>query len=171
MNNKPIVSENIRVRGNLVIGDFSIIDDFVYISPNIHIGKYCHIAPNCSISGGKGDDMYMDDFSFISAGCSVYTASDDFVNGLGIPGFTEYKETILEGGLILQRYSGIGAGSTVLPNVFPEGAVVGANSFVPPNFEFEEWGIYVGSPIRFLKYRNKKSVLESAKRIIDDTSV
>jgi carbonic anhydrase/acetyltransferase-like protein (isoleucine patch superfamily) len=50
-------------------------------------------------------------------------------------------------------------------NHVPEGTVIGALSFVPPRFQFEPWMVYVGSPIRPVRPRNKDAVLSQLERL------
>jgi acetyltransferase-like isoleucine patch superfamily enzyme len=58
-------------------------------------------------------------------------------------------------------------------NQIPEGTVIGALSFVPAGFAFEPWSVYAGVPIRFVRPRNKQSVLAQAaqlERALNDRS-
>jgi carbonic anhydrase/acetyltransferase-like protein (isoleucine patch superfamily) len=49
----------------------------------------------------------------------------------------------------------------VMPrNRIPEGTVLGALSFVPPEFAFEPWSVYAGVPIRKVGARDRDSVLK-----------
>jgi carbonic anhydrase/acetyltransferase-like protein (isoleucine patch superfamily) len=52
-------------------------------------------------------------------------------------------------------------------NHIPEGTVIGALSFVPMRFKFEEWAVYAGCPVKKVGERNKDKVLEPLKNIID----
>jgi carbonic anhydrase/acetyltransferase-like protein (isoleucine patch superfamily) len=50
-------------------------------------------------------------------------------------------------------------------NHVPEGTVVGALSFVPASFEFRAWSVYAGIPIRFVRPRNRESVMEQVRKL------
>ena len=50
-------------------------------------------------------------------------------------------------------------------NHLPEGAVIGALSFVPPDFPLKPWSVYAGTPIRFVKPRDRDSVLRQIDKI------
>jgi acetyltransferase-like isoleucine patch superfamily enzyme len=50
-------------------------------------------------------------------------------------------------------------------NVVPEGTVIGALSFVPAVFEFQPWSVYAGAPIRYLRPRNRQSVMKQVASI------
>ena len=43
-------------------------------------------------------------------------------------------------------------------NNIPEGVAIGALSYVPQNFKFNNWSVYAGTPIRFIKKREKKKI-------------
>ena len=45
-------------------------------------------------------------------------------------------------------------------NIIPDGVAIGALSFIPQNFNFKSWSVYAGTPIRFIKKRNKKEILK-----------
>lgn len=120
------------------IGDNSRIDDFCVVSGNITIGKNVHITPMCLVAGVK-----------------VFTQSDDYsgktmVNSTIPSKFKdEFKKEV-----ILKKHSIVGAGSIILPGVIlAEGTSVGAMSLILSNTE--PWSIYIGSPAKRLKNRNK----------------
>lgn len=57
----------------------------------------------------------------------------------------------------MEKYMGIGTNSVAMPNNhIPEGANIGASSFVPSNYQFESWTVYAGRPIRPIKNVIKK---------------
>jgi acetyltransferase-like isoleucine patch superfamily enzyme len=72
----------------------------------------------------------------------------------------------IEGNVTLEKYTGIGTNSVIMPNNhIPEGVCIGALSFVPSNFKFEPWTVYAGTPIRAVKKRNKENVLKTLKKL------
>jgi acetyltransferase-like isoleucine patch superfamily enzyme len=50
-------------------------------------------------------------------------------------------------------------------NTLPEGVAVGALTFIPAAFVFKPWSVYAGIPARFIKKRDRKSVLRQAAKI------
>jgi acetyltransferase-like isoleucine patch superfamily enzyme len=161
----PIVSKNIRLRHpeHFTIGDGSIIDDFCYISTRLVVGRYSHIASGCSIAGGGARTFSLGDYSSLSSGVKIWCTSDDFVNDVVTivpPGVPQFKENLIEGDVVCERLTAVGANSVVMPNNhLPEGTTIGALSFVPPNYPFEGWMVYAGTPIRPIRPRNRDAVL------------
>lgn len=137
------------------IGDNSRIDDFCVISGNIKIGRNVHITPQCLIAGGR-PGIVIEDFSTLAYGVKVFTQSDDY-SGATMTNSTvpsAFKNEI-EGEVHLKKHTIIGANSTIFPNVIlKQGTSVGANSLVLESTE--AWSIYVGSPARKIKNRQKE---------------
>lgn len=52
-------------------------------------------------------------------------------------------------------------------NIIPEGTVIGALSFVPYKFKLEPWSVYVGTPVRLVRKRNKEKILDQIKQLRD----
>jgi acetyltransferase-like isoleucine patch superfamily enzyme len=168
---KPIVSPNSRIRhqDHFVIGEDSIVDDYCYFSTRVRIGRCTHIASGCSIAGGAGMQFQIGDFSSLSSGVKVWCTSDDFVNDLVTvipPDMTQVKKHLLQGDIILDDCTAVGANSVIMPgNHVPEGTVIGALSLVPASFDFRAWSVYAGTPIRFLRPRNRESVMAQVQRL------
>lgn len=168
---EPIISPNVRVRCPefFIVGKYSIIDDFCYFSTRVRIGISSHIASGCSIAGGKQFSFEMGDFSSLSSGVKIFCVSNDFVNDLVVvtpPALNLEEIHPVEGDVSLGHYTGIGANSVVMPgNFIPEGTVIGALSFVPPAFPLEPWSVYAGSPIRFIRRRNRDNVLKQIEKL------
>lgn len=165
---KPIVSANIRIRDkvNFSIKEFSVVDDFCYFSTQITIGTYCHIASGCSIAGGKEFVFSLGDFSSISSGVKIWCSSNDYVNDLVVlnPEKKDIGDTLISGNVTIGKMCGVGANTVIMPNnTIPDGTVIGALSFVPSNFSFKPWSVYAGIPIKFIKKRNKKKVLQQVE--------
>jgi acetyltransferase-like isoleucine patch superfamily enzyme len=163
---KPIVSSNSRIRhqAHFVIGEDSIVDDFCYFSTKVRIGRCTHIASGCSIAGGADMQFQIGDFCSLSSGVKVWCTSDDFVNDLVTiipPDLEQVKRHLIRGDVVLDNYTVVGSNSLIMPgNHLPEGAAIGALSFVPAAFEFRPWSVYAGIPIRFLRPRNQESVMK-----------
>jgi len=129
------------------------IDDFCILSGDIALGSYIHIAAYCALYGKFG--IKMGDYTGLSPRCTIFSVSDDFSgNYLISPMVDESTTNIMGGEVLINKYSQIGACSTILPSVIiSEGVAVGAMSLVNKNLE--EWGIYVGIPVRRIKERSK----------------
>jgi len=168
---KPIVSANTRIRHpeDFVIGEDSIVDDFCYFSTKVRIGRCTHIASGCSVAGGADMQFEIGDFCSLSSGVKIWCTSDDFVNDLVtiIPsGLEQVKEHLIRSDVTFGNYTAVGSNSVVMPNrLIPEGTVLGALSFAPAGFEFQPWSVYAGTPIRFVRPRNKEKVLEQARKL------
>ncbi len=162
---QPIISKNLRVRHPefFEIGEGSIIDDFSYFSARVTVGRFCHIASGCTIAGGDKRQFTLRDFSSLSSGVRVWCTSDDFVHdviAIFPQSWPQVKENLITGDVTLERFTGVGANSVIMPrNHVPEGTVIGALSFVPPHFEFRPWSVYAGTPVRIVKPRDRDSVL------------
>ncbi len=164
------ISPNCRIRypKHFKVSHDSIIDDFCYFSTKIQIGEFCHIASGCTIAGGKNYSFTLGNFSSISSGVRIWCNSNDFVNDLII---LKTKNVAIEdapitGNVTLGNMCGIGANSVIMPaNNIPDGVAIGALSFVPPRFKFKSWSVYAGVPIKFIKKRNKKTVLKQIQKI------
>lgn len=169
---KPIVSPNIRIRykEKFRVDDSSVIDDFCYFSADIKIGKNCHIANGCSIGGGKQYKFVLGDGSSISSGVKIWCQSNEYVNDLVILNIenTDIGDNPIKGDVTIGKMCGIGSNSVIMPNNnIPDGTVIGALSFVPPNYKFNSWSVYAGIPIKFVKKRNKENVLKQFKLLND----
>ncbi len=168
---KAIVSATIRLRHpeHFVVGEDSIVDDFCYFSTKMCIGRGSHIAASCTIGGGVQWQFTMGDFSSLSAGVTVWCASNDYVRDLVMPvpnGIGAIEHHAIVGDVTLGNYTGVGANTVIMPdNQIPEGTVVGALSFVPPRFSFERWAVYAGNPLRLIRMRDRESVLAQVRAV------
>lgn len=146
-------------RDKLTIDATSQIDDFVFFNAGqgSEIGQFVHISSFCSIIGGGR--FYMEDFSGLSAGCRIITASDDFLGGgltnPTVPAeFTNVKSSFVR----LKKHVILGTNVVVLPGVtIGEGAAVGAGCIVRK--DLEPWTIYVGADCRPIKERPRDLIL------------
>ena len=76
------------------------------------------------------------------------------------------KEHLIRGNVTLGNYTAIGSNSVLMPNNnIPEGTVLGALSFAPAGFEFRPWSVYAGIPVRFVRPRNRESVMEQVTKL------
>lgn len=145
---------NIYNPKNLILYDNIRIDDFTVISCKgiIEIHNYVHIGAQCFISSST--KIIFEDYTGISPGVKVFGASDDFSgNFLTNPTIPKKYLNVKEGDIIFKKHSLVGSNSVILPNItLGEGSCVGAMSLINKNTE--DWSMYVGSPIKFLKKRN-----------------
>ena len=165
---KPIVSKSCRIRYPEIfkIGDYSIVDDFCYFSTRVIIGRYSHIATCSSVGGGRDYTFTLGNYCSVSSGARIWCQSNDFVNDLIVikPKGVHFDDHPIAGNVTIENMCGVGANSVIMPNNrLPEGVAIGAVSFVPSHFKFKPWSVYAGIPIRFIKPRNKKNVLEQMK--------
>lgn len=140
------------------IGSNVRIDDFSILSGRIKIGSYVHVSAYCAFYGHF--DIELKDFSGTSPRTTIFSGTDDFSGEYLINPMVPKDLTKVTGGkVIINRFCQIGCNSVLLPGVkIGEGSVVGALSLV--NRDIDEWGIYAGIPVRFIKYRKKDLLIK-----------
>lgn len=139
---------------DIELGDNVRIDDFCLLSGKIKLGSYIHISAYSALYGRFGIEM--DDYSGLSPRCTIFSATDDFSGDFLIGPMVDPKYTNVTGGPVcIGKYSQLGCGCIVLPNVIiAEGVAVGAMSLITHNLE--AWKIYKGIPANYYKERSKK---------------
>ena len=164
-----IIGKTVRIRyPELVeIGDNVIIDDFSYISTELKISSNVHISAGCKIIGGKGAFVSFDRFSTLSPNVVIAAGSDDYFSGIATPMIPiEYKGNFEVGSVEINKHCIVGSNSTILPNVILDvGSSVGANSLVNKNLK--AWVLYAGVPVRKIKDRDMKEILNLEKKYLD----
>jgi len=154
-----IGSQHISIGDNVRIDDFCTLvaaNGFIEIGSNVHIGGYCYL--------GASHGIKMHDFSGLSQGVRIYSASDDYsgkhLTNPTIPHFINVNGEMVEltggktGTVTLEKHAIIGSNSVVLPRVtIKEGAAVGATSLVRKNCK--PWTVYFGSPVKIVGPRSK----------------
>lgn len=157
-----LISRNASFYGvkNIEIGSNVRIDDFCILSGTIKLKSHIHISAYCALYGFFGIEI--DDYSGLSPRCTLFSATDDFSGDNLIGPMVSQELTNVTGGKIhIHKYSQIGAGSIILPNVnISEGVSVGALSLI--NRDLEKWTIYAGIPAKAMKKRSMK-LLEKIK--------
>ncbi|MET3107577.1 acetyltransferase-like isoleucine patch superfamily enzyme [Oxalobacteraceae bacterium GrIS 2.11] len=142
---------------NIEIGDNSRIDDFCILSAGtggISIGRHVHVASYSSLIGSG--NITLDDFSGLSSRVTIYSSTDDY-SGTHLTNPTVPKKFthVLTADVLICRHVIIGCGAVVLPGIrLEQGVAIGALSLV--NRDCKEFGIYAGTPARFLKARSRK---------------
>ncbi len=155
--------ENVKISRNamlyhpekLVLGHDVRIDDFTVISGNVRLNNFVHLSQFCGLYGDEAG-IEIEDYTAVAAKCSIYAVSDDYV-GASIPTPMvpmKYK-TMIQKPVHIGKYSILGANTVILPGVsVGEGTTVGAMSLC--NKDLEEWSVYVGTPAKRLRDRDKK---------------
>lgn len=150
----------------VTLGNHIGIDWGFYCTTQLTVGDYVHISSHVAVIGGARTGLFVEDFCFISVGARLVCASEEFM-GEGLIGPIipdEYKDNQIVQPIHLRRFSGVCAGSTVLPGVeLAEGSILGANSMLKSNTE--PWTIYAGSPARPIKSRRRDKMYEYARKL------
>jgi acetyltransferase-like isoleucine patch superfamily enzyme len=150
------------------IGSHNAIDNGVTISTELIMGDYIHIAPFVVVIGGEKSKLILEDFSFVASGTKIVCGSEDYT-GVGLVGPTipeEYR-VIKHTTVKFEKFAGCGVNCSIMPGVtLAEGSILGANSLLTK--DTEPWTIYVGSPARPVKTREKETILNYAKKIKND---
>jgi len=152
-----LISRKCSIYGasNISIGNNVRIDDFCVLSGKIEIGNFVHIAAASLLFGG-GQGIIMKDFCALSSRCTVYAESDDYSGEwMTNPMIPDEFKNVYGGQVTIGKYVAIATGVTILPSVeIGEGSSVGAMGIVTKSLE--PWGIFLGSPPRKLKDRDKR---------------
>lgn len=159
--------ENISIGSNVRIDAFTIINS---VGGSLTIGSNVHIGSNCLLSCKGG--VVMKDFSGLSSGVKIYSASDDYLGrSLTNPTVPDKYKKVKVGKVILEKHVIIGSSTVILPKVtLSEGASVGALSLVKE--DLDEWSVYSGTPVekmgRRLKNPLKQEVIYREENELDE---
>jgi len=144
----------------LAVGDHSRIDDFCILSGSVTLGRNVHLSAFCALHGAHGIDL--EDFSCVSGRSTLYTESDDYVDGQFLTNPTvpaPYHQVTDKGPIRICQHAIVGCASVILPGaVVGIGAAVGAMALV--RGALDPWGIYVGIPARKVGQRPHQRILE-----------
>lgn len=150
------------------IGSHVLIDDFTILNGEITVGDHVHISSNCELYAGEAS-ITIGAFSGISSRCAFYATSDDF-SGASLNNPTVPKAFRNEKNLpiTLGKHVLIGTGCSVLPGVtIGEGCSFGSMTMISKSTE--PWGIYIGTPAKRIKERDK-GLLEYEKKLTGGTN-
>jgi len=154
---------------SLAVGDHVRIDDFTVINGRVTLHNHIHIAHFCGLCGGEAG-ITMEDFTGLSARCSVYAKSDDYT-GKSMTNPTvplAYKPGIIEKPVLIKRHSILGCSSVVLPGVtLGEGVSVGALSLCIN--DLEPWSIYAGIPAKRVRDRRRDILIHEKDFLVRGT--
>lgn len=153
---------------NLKIGNNVRIDCFALISAGeegITIGNHVHIAAGTYLFGGGGP-IVMEDFSGLSSRVSLYTSTDDYVDGfMTNPTVPLALRHVRSAGITIRKHAIVGASSVILPGVeLGEGSAIGALTCVQRNVGDFEICISEGHRQRVVGRRGKL-MLDLEKRL------
>ncbi len=145
------------------LGSHVLIDDFTILNGDITLGDYVHISSNCELYAGEAS-ITLGDFCEISSRCALYAMSDDYSGAwLFGPQVPPVYRGVTSAPVVLEKFSLVGTGSTVLPGVtVGEGCSFGAMTLI--NRSTEPWGVYAGVPARRLRGR-ERGLTEHAKKL------
>lgn len=153
------ISRDARLFGleRITIGSHVRIDSFCVVSAGhtgkVEIADHIHISSGVRIFG-EGS-VVLGDFSTVSAGSTLHSASDDFSGAAMIGPMVPEQARLLDARpIVLAAYAAVGAHCLVLPGVeVGEGAVLGAMSMA--NRDLEPWTINVGVPCQPIRARER----------------
>lgn len=157
--------QNIHLKNNIILSEFAWIHGGI----KTFIGNFIHISSYCSIVGGGV--CILEDFSGLSAGVRVITGSE-LVKGEGLTNPTIPKEfrAVSRSFVHLEKHAFIASDVVLHPGItIGEGAVIGSNSIVTK--DVEPWTINVGSPLKVIKQRERKKILELQNRLYSKLGV
>lgn len=148
-----LVHKSANIVGDVEVGEGTRIDAFVTITGPAKIGRYVHISNGCAIFGGSGFEM--GDYSALSGNVYVYTSTED-VSGEWVtnPTVPAHLRNPINRPVYIGAHAECGAGAVLLPGAhLSEGSFLGALSLCKSRLE--PWGIYVGVPAKFKKFRTR----------------
>lgn len=135
--------------GHIHLGSHVRIDCFCVLSAGpgtVRLGDHIHLSAGVHVFGTAG--VTLEDFANLSSRVSVFSVSDDFVEGhLTGPTVPAELRKVTAGEVVLRRHALVGAGSVVLPGVtIGTGASVGALSLV--SGDVPDHAVVAGTPAR-----------------------
>lgn len=154
---------------NIEIGNDVRIDTMCILSSgikgNIIIKNNVHIAPFNLIYCADNYKIVFENHSGLSAGCKLYGKSGNYDgNYLLNPTHKEQDTSVIGGNIILNKFTSIGSDSILFPgSIIPIGTVLGAKSLYTAKYSLNEWSIYAGIPVKFIKKRSNNCEILSLK--------
>jgi galactoside O-acetyltransferase len=154
---------------NIEIGNDVRIDTMCILSSgkkgNIIIKNNVHIAPFNLLYCADNHKIVFENHSGLSAGCKLYGKSGNYDgNSLLNPTHNEEDTEIISGDIIIHKFASIGTDSVLMPgSIIPIGTTLGAKSLYTAKYKLDEWSIYAGIPVKFIKKRSNKCELLSVK--------
>lgn len=146
------------------LGDNVRIDPFCLITTELEIGEYAQICAHSVLGGGSQHKIKLGKWNYIGYGSKLFCASEDYSGEFGPINEFWGKNKIFRGNITFLDYSGVASDVIVLPNItLPLGCSIGAKSLVYKNDTLNEWSVFYGNPLKFIKKRNKENIIELSK--------
>ncbi len=152
------------------LGNNNRIDDFCLFKGKIKFGNFIHVAGFCLFSG-VGSEIVIGNYSGFSSHCSIWTATEDFVNPtLTSPSIDKNFSTAISGGVIFEESVKVGTQCVFLPNIkVGFGSSIAANTIVsrniktgsivgPKNRHHKLYGFRKVDKIKLLKSKFEKDI-------------
>jgi virginiamycin A acetyltransferase len=137
----------------LIVGSNAMIDSFVKIkftggTGNIEIGSNSYINSGCVLYSGNG--IKIGNNVLVAANCTFAPVNHEYSSKNKL--IIEQKFKASKGGIIIEDDVWIGAGVVILDGAhIKKGSVIGALCVV--GITTEEYAVYVGNPLKLVKYR------------------
>ena len=157
-----ISNELITLNNNIIISEFT----FINAGLGLFIGNYIHISPFTSISGGGY--CVLEDFVGLSAGVRLITGSDDYSGkALTNPTIPSNFRKINRSYVHCKKHSLLATNVIVHPGItIGEGAVAASNSVITK--DLDPWSVYMGTPAKKVKERDRDKILVLEKELKDN---
>jgi acetyltransferase-like isoleucine patch superfamily enzyme len=139
------------------IGNHVRIDDFALLSGEITIGNHVHVSAYVAMFGGDAG-IILEDYVSVSSRTTLYALTDDYSGEyMANPMVPNRCRKVMQAPVVLKKHVLVAASCVVLPGItLEEGVSVGACSLV--NKDCEAWGVFVGTPAKWVKPRKKDIV-------------
>lgn len=148
----------------VVIYDNVRIDPFTLITTGLEVHSNVQICSHAVLGGGSKHKITLGNWTFVGYGSKLFCASEDYSGDFGPVNEFWGNNKIFRGNIEIKDFGGIASDVMIFPGVtIPEGTTVGAKSMVRLSTELNPWSIYLGSPLKFHKERNKEKIIELSK--------
>jgi galactoside O-acetyltransferase len=147
---------------NVEIGNDVRIDTMCILSTgqkgNIIIKNNVHISPFNLLYCADNHRIVYENHSASSAGCKLYGKTNHYDGSFLInPTHRPEDAPVIGGDIILNKFVTLGAETILFPgSIIPVGTVLGAKSLYLGKHPLDEWSVYAGAPIRFIKKRSNR---------------
>jgi len=160
------IGHNVMItRPDLVeLGDNVRIDPFTLITTSLKTGDNVQICAGAVLGGGSQSKITLGDWTFIGYGSKLFCGSEDYSGDHGPVNEYWGSNKIYRGDITFSDYAGVASDVIVFPKVtLPLGCTVGAQSLIHTKATLKEWSVFIGSPLKFHKSRNRDVILAKAK--------
>lgn len=157
--NEVRVSKRVEIPdpSRIWIGNHVRIDAFATITTGssgfVRIGSHTHIADRVRLVGAEG--IVIGNYVGLASNVNILSKSDDYSGNYLVGPMVPLGTTGGSRGRVdLGNHAVVGASSVIFPgSSLGEGVAVGACSLV--NRSLPAWGIYYGTPVRFVNKRSQ----------------